>query len=97
ANYELKLSEDEAEKWRTWRQNRDVVRPHKNETKQADTASENGSDTNGESEKSDDPWQDDPQLRRAIEYIESKIKEGGARAEIAAWLARTQSPHWLPS
>jgi carboxyl-terminal processing protease len=83
-DYELKLSTDEAKNWGKWRQDRDVVRPHRNAAEENDASSENGGEANGESAKSDDPWKDDPQLHRAIEYIESKIKTGDTKTEVAA-------------
>jgi carboxyl-terminal processing protease len=83
-DFELKLTADEAKKLLEWRQDRDVVRPHRAATANAESSPDNDHGANGDAENVENPWADDPQLRRAIDYIESKLKGGDAKTEVAA-------------
>jgi carboxyl-terminal processing protease len=83
-DYEVKMSKEELDKWRTWRRERDIVRPHQKGTVNEDAASDKETDSNGGAEENANRWEDDPQLRRAVEYIESKIEAGGGKSAVAA-------------
>jgi carboxyl-terminal processing protease len=81
--FELKMSQDELDKWHEWRRDRDIVRPRVAGDRNCDSKNDRGAD--GDSKQSTgDRWQEDPQLRRALEYIESKIGKRDPKSAASA-------------
>lgn len=72
AGQEVKMTDDELERWMKWRADRDVVRPHADRKPTDDKAGGTGGEKKAVPDKND-PLGNDVPLQRAVDYLRSKI------------------------